>query len=398
MPRRSVLADVVTPAAVLDLDVLERNVAAMAAKARALGVALRPHAKTHKCVEVARLQRDAGARGLTVATLAEARAFADAGFDDLTWAVPVVPGRMDEVVALARRSTIRVLVESEAAVEAVIAAAREAGVRLHVWLEVDTGQHRTGVDPDSPRALALARALADARPADAPAGSGGAAGAGAPGGLVFDGLLTHAGQGYTARDRAELVRVAAAERDVMTGLAGRLRAAGVEVPGVSIGSTPTLSAAADLAGVTEIRPGNYVFNDFVQAANGVCAAGDCAFSVLATVISHQPGAAHAVVDAGALALSKDLGPADPSRRRGYGPLLRGLSGTDLEPRLQVQSLTQEHGVVAGTSAADVEGRLAVGEKVRILANHSCLAAALFDEYAVVRGEEVLARWGIHRER
>ena len=379
MPRRSSLADVPTPAAVLDLDVLERNVAAMAAKARALGVALRPHAKTHKCVEVARLQRQHGARGLTVATLAEARAFADAGFEDLTWAVPVVPGRLGEAVELARRVTLRLLVESEEAAAAAEAAARGAGVRLAVWLEVDSGQHRTGVDPGTPLAAALARRLA------------------ASDALVFDGLLTHAGQGYAARDRAELVRVAEAERDATVGLAERLRGAGVAVPGVSIGSTPTMAVAADLGGVTEIRPGNYVFNDFVQAANGVCRAEDCALSVLATVISHQPGAGHAVVDAGALALSKDPGPADPARRRGYGPLL-AADGGGLDPALQVVAVTQEHGVVAGPSPADVAGRLAVGDRVRILANHSCLTAALFDAYVVVRGEDVVGRWAIHRGR
>jgi len=380
MPRCSSLADVPTPAAVLDLDVLERNVVRMADKARTLGVALRPHAKTHKCVEVARLQRERGACGLTVATLAEARAFAEAGFDDLTWAVPVVPGRLGEVVDLARRLTFRVLVESDAAADAVTRAAAEAGVPLHVWLEVDTGQHRTGVAPGSDLAESLARRLATSSS------------------VVFDGILTHAGQGYGAKDRAELERVAASERDVMVGLAERLRRVGVPVPGVSIGSTPTIAAVSDLTGVTEIRPGNYVFNDFVQMAGGVCAPEDCAFSVLATVISHQPGAGHAVVDAGALSLSKDLGPSDPARRRGYGPLLRDLTGGDVDPALQVRAVTQEHGVVAGPSPMDVEGCLAVGEKVRILANHSCLSAALFDEYCVVRGEDVVDRWRIWRGR
>jgi len=196
----------------------------------------------------------------------------------------------------------------------------------------------------------------------------------------------------------------------MVTLAGRLRAAGVAVPGVSIGSTPTMAVAEDLAGVTEIRPGNYVFNDFVQAANGVCQVEDCALTVLATVISHQPGAGHAVVDAGALALSKDLGPGDAARQRGYGPLLAWSpetgsgtapdAGADLvlDPVLQVRSVTQEHGVVAGPAPGDVEGRLAVGEKVRILANHSCLTAALHDEYVVVRGGRVLDRWPVHRAR
>jgi D-serine deaminase-like pyridoxal phosphate-dependent protein len=380
MPRRSLLADVPTPAAVLDLDVLERNVVRMADKARTLGVALRPHAKTHKCIEVARLQQERGAQGLTVATLAEARAFADAGFADVTWAVPVVPGRLDEVVELARRLTFRVLVESEVAADAVARAAAEARVPLHVWIEIDTGQHRTGVDPASPLAEGLARRLATTPS------------------LIFDGILTHAGQGYGAPDRAELERAAATERDVMVELAKRLRRAGVPVPGVSIGSTPTMAAVTDLTGVTEIRPGNYVFNDFVQVAGGVCAPEDCAYSVLATVISHQPGADHAVVDAGALSLSKDLGPSDPARRRGYGPLLRGLVGGELDPVLQVRGVTQEHGIVAGDASADVEGRLAVGDKVRILANHSCLSAALFDEYWVVRGEDVVDRWRIWRGR
>jgi len=392
MPRRFGLADVPTPAAVLDLDVLERNVVRMANKARQLGVALRPHAKTHKCVEVARLQQERGAHGFTVATLAEARAFAAAGFADLTWAVPVVPGRLGEVVDLARRLTFRVLVESDAAADAVTRAAAEARVPLHVWLEIDTGQHRTGVDPASDVAESLARRLATTSP------------------LVFDGILTHAGQGYGAKDRAELERAAATERDVMVALAERLRRAGVPVPGVSIGSTPTIAVATDLTGVTEIRPGNYVFNDFVQVAGGVCAPEDCAFSVLATVISHQPGADHAVADAGALALSKDLGPSDPARRRGYGPLLRGLAGGEVDPVLRVRAVTQEHGIVGtaevadrderewGTTRSAVDGRLAVGEKIRILANHSCLSAALFDEYYVVRGEEVVDRWRIWRGR
>jgi D-serine deaminase-like pyridoxal phosphate-dependent protein len=275
--------------------------------------------------------------------------------------------------------TLRLLVESEEALAAVEAAALGAGVRLHVWLEVDTGQHRTGVDPGSPLAAALARRLAGS---DA---------------LAFDGLLTHAGQAYAAQGRADLVRVAEAERDGTVGLAERLRSGGVTVPGVSVGSTPTMAVAADLGGVTEIRPGNYVFNDFLQAANGVCGAEDCALTVLATVISHQPGAAHAVVDAGALALSKDPGPADAARRRGYGPL-RPAGGAGLDPALQVVSVTQEHGVVAGASPGDVAGRLAVGDRVRILANHSCLTAALYDEYVVVRGDEVVGRWKVHRQR
>ena len=379
MPHRRFVGDLPTPALLLDRDVLERNLTAMAAKARALGVALRPHVKTHKCPEIGRLQLAAGSRGITVATLAEAAAFADAGFDDVTWAFPLVLARLEEVVALARRITLRVTVESAAAIEALGAAARRAGLEAHAWLEVDSGHHRSGVDPDAPAAVDLARRLAAER------------------GVVFDGLLTHAGQSYHARSREERAAVAERERAAMVAFAGRLERSGVPVHGVSVGSTPAMSAVRSLEGVTEVRPGNYAFYDFMQLAAGVCASDDCAVTVLTSVVSHQAGADHVVVDAGALALSKDPGPDDPTLRRGFGPVLKGLTGHELDGALVVRGVSQEHGMVGGERAEDV-ARLAVGDRIRILPNHSCLTVAMFDEYQVVRGEEVVDRWPIRRAR
>jgi len=380
MPRRSCVGDLPTPALLLDLDVLERNLGRMAARAAALGVGLRPHAKTHKCLEVGRRQLAHGAVGITVATLPEAAAFADGGFTDITWAFPLVVGRLDEVIGLARRVTLRVTLDSPRALEALGAAARAAGIVVHAWLEVDTGHHRSGVAPDDGAGTALARRMAAER------------------GVAFDGILTHAGQSYHAATRAERAAVAEAERAAMAAFAARLEAAGVPVPGVSVGSTPGMSAVARLDGVSEARPGNYAFHDWMQAAAGVCEPADCAVTVLASVVSHQPGADHAVVDAGALALSKDAGPHDPALARGLGPLLAGLAGAALDPRLDVRSVSQEHGIVGGAARADVEGRLAVGDLVRILPNHACLTAALFDHYDVVRGEEVVDRWAIWRRR
>ena len=380
MPHRRLVGDLPTPALLLDLDVLERNVAAMAAKARALGVGLRPHVKTHKCPEVGRMQVAAGAHGVTVATLPEAEAFADAGFDDITWAFPVVLARLDAVMALARRISFRVVVDSPRAVDALGAAARGAGLEVHAWLEVDSGQHRSGVDPGAPGSLELARRLATER------------------GIVFDGLLTHAGQSYLARTREERARVAEGERALMVLFAQRLRDAGVPVGGVSVGSTPAMSAVRRLDGVSEARPGNYAFYDYMQLAAGVCEPRDCAVTVLASVVSHQSGADHVVVDAGALTLSKDAGPADPALARGFGPVLKGLSGHEPDGALEVRGMSQEHGLVGGPRAEDVAGRLTVGEKIRILPNHSCLTVAMFDEYQVVRGEEVVDRWPIRRAR
>ena len=380
MPRRSRVGDLPTPALLLDLDVLERNLDRMAERTRALGVALRPHVKTHKCLEVGRMQRARGARGITVATLPEAAAFADGGFDDVTWAFPLVLARLDEVIALARRITLRVTVDSAEAVAALGRAARAAGTVVHAWLEVDTGHHRSGVDPRSAAGLAVARALA---------GEAGAA---------FDGILTHAGHSYAAATRAERAAIAERERATMVEFASRLEREGVPPGAVSVGSTPAMSAVERLDGVGEVRPGNYAFHDFMQLAGGVCDADECAVTVLASVVSHQPGAGHAVVDAGALALSKDPGPHDSALARGLGPVLTGLAGHVLDSRLQVLGVSQEHGLVGAFAPRDVEGRLAIGEKLRILPNHSCLTAALFDRYHVVRGEEVVDEWTIWRRR
>ncbi len=373
------LTAIPTPALLLDLDILDRNIRSMQDKANRLGVALRPHVKTHKSIEVGTRQRDAGAKGITVATLVEARDFAAAGFDDITWAFPLVIGRLGEVIELARRLTFRVTVDSEAAAAALDRAARDASLTVHTWLEVDCGYHRSGVDPWRDESVALARRIAVAE------------------GTAFDGILTHAGHSYHATDDAERTRIAHQERDVMVAFARQLREAGLAVPAVSIGSTPSMAAHDDLTGVDEARPGNYAFYDFMQAAAGVCRPDDVAVSVLASVVSHQPGAdaPHVIVDAGALAMSKDLG---HGGAKALGPLYQGLSGGALDPGAYLASVSQEHGFVKAASAADLVGRFAVGDRVRIMPNHSCLTAAMFDAYHVVRHGAVIDQWKILRGR
>jgi len=359
--------DLDTPALLLDLDVVERNVVHMAERARTLGVALRPHAKTHKCPELARRQLDAGATGLTVATLAEAEAFALAGFEDLTWAFPLDPTHLPRVQRLAQRITLRVIIDDLETARAL------ADTGLHVWLKVDCGNHRAGVDPAAPYALEVARELGRER------------------GLTFDGILSHSGHAYKTTDRAAAAGVAEEERAVMVRFAETLRRDGIPVRGISVGSTPAMTAARDLTGVTEARPGNYVFYDRTMVLIGCCAPEDVGVTVLATVVSHQPGAAHCVVDAGALALSKDPGPAH------VGPAAMGAVAG--RPELTVASLSQEHGVLrAANGGGALDGGLRVGERVRIIPNHSCLTVAQFDEYHVVRDGEIIDRWRIERTR
>lgn len=361
--------EIPTPALLLDLDVLERNLARMSARAAALGVALRPHIKTHKSVEVAERQRALGVSGITVSTLYEARVFADHGFDDITWAFPVILSRLPEVRELGLRVTLRLVVDSAEAVSAL----EGLGMPLHVWLKVDCGYHRAGVDPESPLALDLARRIAGSRH------------------LALDGILTHSGHAYHGESREEIVGIAEQERSVMAGFAARLRDEGIAVPGVSVGSTPAMSVVQSLAGVTEARPGNYAFYDFMQVELGSCTVSDCAVTVLSSVVSCRPGEDRSVVDAGALAMSKDAGP--PGRET-MGEVFvdphEGYRAGVLSEATRLVSLSQEHGILSSAQP--------VGARVRILPNHSCLTVAQFDEYHATRGDEVVDRFKVWRGR
>jgi len=364
------LSEIPTPALLLDLDVVERNLRRMAERAGELGVDLRPHVKTHKCVELGERQRALGARGITVSTLYEARAFAGHGFDDITWAFPVSLSRLPEVQDLASRFTLRVVADSEEAVEAL----SRLSVPLHVWLKVDCGYHRAGVDPEAPESVRLAERIARSPF------------------LTFDGILSHSGHAYHGASREEIAAIGEEERRVMAGFAARLRMAGTPVPGVSVGSTPAMSAVQRLDGVTEARPGNYVFFDATQAALGSCGVRDCGVTVLASVVSARPESGQFVVDAGALALSKDAGPQHLSWSS-MGEIFSDYTKGILDQKMRLVSLSQEHGVVHAPGA-----RMPVGSRMRILPNHSCLTVACFDEYQVVRGGEVMDRWKIWRGR
>lgn len=361
------LSDLPTPALLLDQDRLEANLTRMAARAAALGVALRPHVKTHKCLEIGERQRALGARGITVSTLEEARVFAEHGFDDITWAFPVILSRLAEARAVAQRAALGLVVDGPEAV----AALERLSHPFAVWLKVDCGYHRAGVDPSARESVELARALQ------------------ASSTLRFAGILTHSGQAYHAFAPGERAEAAEQERTVMVDFAARLRSAGIAVPCVSVGSTPAITAARRLDGVDEARPGNYAFYDYTQSVLGSCTVRECAVTVLASVVSSQPGARHSVIDAGALALSKDTGP-EHGPHPTMGEFFADYEQGTLHADRRVVSLSQEHGIV--------NARLPVGERVRILPNHSCLTAACFDEYYVVRGNEVVGRWKIWRGR
>jgi D-serine deaminase-like pyridoxal phosphate-dependent protein len=347
------LDELPTPAVLVDLSVLEANIARQAQRAREAGVKLRPHAKTHKSPQIARMQLAAGARGISLAKTSEAEVFAREGFDDIFLAYPVV-GRGKPERLLALSETIRLAVgvdsiEGAAALSQVFSTARR---RLDVRLKIDCGYHRVGVLPEA--ALEVARRLAELP------------------GLALNGVFTHAGQAYAAETPEDVAAVARDEGEAVVRVAEQLRMAGLPVLEISVGSTPSARLAMRVPGVTECRPGNYVFHDGSQVALGTCEASDCAMTVLATVVS-VPARDRAVLDAGSKTLSSD--PLRP-RPGGHGLVLGTAS--------RIEKLSEEHGVVHVAHG----DRFSVGERVRILPNHACVISNLHDRLYGVRSGRV----------
>lgn len=369
------LNDLQTPVLLLDRTRLMANLSRMGDKATAHGVALRPHLKTAKSADIGRLATAGQPGGITVSTLREAAYFLAQGFTDITYAVGIAAGKLDRVATLQRDGArIAILTDNADVARGIAARAKAAGDRFEVLIEIDTGDHRAGVAPDSPALMHIAEILTGAA------------------GVTLRGVLTHAGHSYNCTTADEIAAVAEAERTGAVQAAERLRAAGHACPVVSVGSTPTAVHARDLTGVTEMRPGVYMFNDVFQASIGACAMDDIALSVLATVIGHYPNRGEILTDAGGLALSKDRSTAAGPRDVGYG-LAVGLDGAKL-PEMHVVRVSQEHGVIAAAPGAGALpfASLPPGSRLRILPNHACMTAAAYDCYQVLEGNRVAATW------
>ena len=342
----------VTPAVVINSAALDRNLARMQGIADAGGVALHPHIKTHKSLELARRQLAAGAKGLTASRAPEALCFIRAGLGPVTVAYPIVE---HEVAAELLRSaaergvTLRFIADSTVGLDALAAAGRRTGQTVNLLLKVDVGLRRSGVDPTGEAALKLAR-RADAL------------------GLDLVGLLSHAGQAYGAGDRAGIRAIAESELALMRGLAERMVADGLPAPLVSIGSTPTALENAGFDGVHELRPGNYIFLDLTAVRLGLAKRDDVALGVAATVISANEE--FSIIDAGSKTLSSDIGPHGAQVGSGFGEVWCERSP---EPYALVR-LSEEHGFVR-----NVEGPMLVGSKVLVLPNHACPVVNLAQE-------------------
>jgi D-serine deaminase-like pyridoxal phosphate-dependent protein len=346
-------AELDTPVALVDLAVLERNVEAMGERVRRAGVRLRPHIKTHKSTWIARLQVAGGASGVTVAKLGEAEVMANAGIDDILIAFPLVGrAKLERLRRLAERVNVIVALDDPDVAVGLGEVGRALGRPLEVYVDVDSGLHRTGRAPGAASAeLALEVAKVP--------------------GLRVRGLMTHAGQSYGARGAA-VEQVAVDEARALADTAAALAEAGLSGLELSVGSTPTAffcrAARAAAPSLSEIRPGTYAFNDVNQVTIGVAEEADCALTILATVVGRQ-APDRMIVDAG----SKTLG-GEAGVRPGHGRM-KG------DPTVQIERLSEEH----GWCRVPPESSWKVGDRLEIIPNHACLVPNLVGELVGVRG-------------
>ena len=390
--------DLSTPCLMVDKARLEHNLARMQERADRNDVALRPHTKTHKSIDIARRQIDGGARGITVAKVGEAEVFIAAGFEDVRIAYPLVgDDKYRRLLPLLDSARISYCVDTAEAAEAASSFFSGHGREIEVLLKVDCGYRRAGVDWSSTDSLELAQWIA-----------------GLPG-LVLRGILTHAGQSYGGpralqdgsleSKEATLRYYAGIERDRMLEFAGRLDDS-IDLSSfeISVGSTPTASVFENREEgglkVTEIRPGNYVFFDRTQISIGSAKLDDCALSALFTVTSRQreDDGWRLILDGGRKILTSDpCGGGAAAVPGEYGLVLRSLSEQSQHPAATLYSLSEEHALVrlqAASSSADTH-EPAVGDRVRVIPNHACVAVNTQDRYYLVDGEEVLQQLDVH---
>jgi D-serine deaminase-like pyridoxal phosphate-dependent protein len=363
-----------TPALMLDIDRLKINASAMRKRCADLGVRLRPHLKTSKSMGVAEIATDGAFGPITVSTIKEAEYFARGGYRDIMYTVAIADSKLAHIDRIQRETGARILIviDTIEAAKLVADRARSFGQAVFCLIELDCGEHRSGVLPEADLLIPLARILSSSP------------------NVVLEGVLTHAGHSYSSANRDVVEGIAALERDAAVGAAGILRDAGFDCPVVSVGSTPTVLFARHLDGVTEVRCGIYLFWDLAQLSRHVCQPEDIAVSVLASVIGHNRANLSIIIDAGALALSKDVSANAnlPDVKYGYvcdpGTLVRfdGLS---------VDVVHQEHGTILVPSV-DWFDRLPIGGMVRILPNHACLTCAAYDKYWTVQAGEPVGTW------
>ncbi|WP_332821564.1 DSD1 family PLP-dependent enzyme [Pseudomonas sp.] len=351
-----------TPAAIIDVARMQRNIQRMQARMDTLGVRLRPHVKTSKCLPVIQAQIAAGASGVTVSTLKEAEYCFANGITNVLYAVAMAPGKLPQALALIHQGyRLGMITDSVAGAQAIVAFGQQHDESFEVWIEIDSDSHRSGLKVNDPALLQVAQELC--------AGS-----------MQLVGVMTHAGSSYELDNLQALQSMAEQERATCVAAAQAIRAVGLPCPQVSVGSTPTALSALSLEGVTEVRAGVYVFLDLVMHNIGVCQPEDLALSVLTTVIGHQAEKGWLLTDSGWMAMSRDRGTQKQRRDFAYGQVCT-VEGDWIEGAL-LSGANQEHGIITfePEQGMDLLTRFPIGSRLRILPNHACATGAQFPHY------------------
>lgn len=357
-----------TPFLLIDEFRFQRNIDRLYQRTEKLGSQIRPHLKTLRSIEAGRYLLKDAASPATVSTLAEAEAFAAAGYTNLLYAVGIAPHKLPRIASLIRKGVdIHILLDSPDSPEqarAVTDYARANGVTFSVFIEIDCDGHRDGIPPESDALLELAQQI-DGN------------------GATLTGLLAHAGESYACRTDEAIRAAARAECKAINTAGQRVRALGIACPVLSVGATPTAHFAEDLTGITEVRAGVFTTFDLVMKNVGVCSLDDIALSVVSTVIGHNREKGWVFIDAGWMALSRDRGTASQAKDYGYG-LVCDLYGSPYHD-LCVTVTNQEHGIIAlpNDSGLSVD-HFPVGTRLRILPNHACATAAMHQHYQVLK--------------
>ncbi|MGM0525784.1 MAG: DSD1 family PLP-dependent enzyme [Pseudomonadota bacterium] len=357
-----------TPYLLIDETRLKQNIRYLKQHVEARGSHLRPHLKTLRTLTAAEYLLENKTSPATVSTLAEAEAYAEAGYTDLLYAVGIAPAKLSRVAKLRQQGiNLHILLDNMQQANAVINYADKENQAFSVFIEIDSDGHRGGIEPADPRLIEIARTL----------------------GPHFNGLMTHAGGSYGCNTDKALRQFAAAECDAVRNAKQQLSKASIHCPITSVGSTPTAHFGEDFSGISEVRAGVYSTFDLVMKNIGVCDFEQIAMSVVTTVIGYNKEKNWLLVDSGWMALSRDRGTASQQQDYGYGQVCT-LEGVPL-PEICISSTSQEHGIIELPKHAELED-FPVGCQLRVLPNHACATAAMHQRYHVLMSDGSHSTW------
>lgn len=353
-----------TPTLLLDYQKLLKNINEIAAFAKEQGVSYRPHIKTHKSVKIAQLQVKAGAVGVTTAKISEAEVMAAGGIRDILIAYPISsPAKIERLVKLLEQGVqLKITVDNPVSLEYLQKGLEHTPFTLEVWIKVNSGLNRCGVEPGK-EAVQLAKAIMNHSK------------------LHLGGIFTHAGHSYAAKSREEIETIGIYEGQAVVESANECEKEGILIPVRSVGSTPTYKMAGQVAGITEIRPGNAVFFDAIQAGLGVTSIENCALSVLASVVGVYKD--RIIFDTGSKVLCLDKGAHGNQTVSGFGHIIG-------HPEISIERLSEEHGVGVFSQATDLK----LNDKVQIIPNHACTVVNQFEEYTIHENGKVIDVWKV----